>query len=167
MSNRTPYTFVLDASRKECGILDAPFTKLRAGTTGQPAVLQIRGHKKKFAPYGVTYTIHFRIFDLTEKDTYWRLQIFLAVGEIATNNYFGWYIYRGKEDILSPIEWKARLDSSKGYNRNKESCYDDVLNMGGKYTLCAASSELKLEIDMTGDNEPYSRPSMVIRPKDP
>lgn len=164
INNQTPYIFVLDGSRKECGRIDAPFQRLHAGSPQQPDELQIRGYKKSFAPYGVTYTVHFRILDAVEKDTKYRLQIFLAVGEIATNNYFGWYIYKGKDDIISPIEWKARLSSSTGYNRNKTDYHDTVLNFGGKYSLHATCDVLKLEIDMTSDNDSHSRPSMVIRP---
>ena len=164
MKNRTQYKFILNGSGKECGIIDAPVPELNVGTMEKTAQLQIRGYKRSYALYGVTYTVHFRILDAREKDTGYKLQIFLAVGEVATNNYFGWYVYDGRDDILTPLEWKARLSSSRGYNRNKENYGDNVLNMGGMYALRATIDALEMEIEMTTDNQSHSTPSMMIRP---
>lgn len=164
MRNRTPYTFLLDGSRKECGIIDTPLQELCPGTNESPSTIYIRGYKKSYALYGVTYTVHFRILDEQQKDTNSRLQILLAVGEKATNNYFGWYIYEGKDDILSPQQWKAPLDNKNDYNHNKTSGEEKVLNIGGQYTLRATVPKLSIEIEMSTDNESHSTPTMIIRP---
>ena len=163
MKNRTPYTFLLDGSCKECGIIETALQELRPGTNESPTEIYIRGYKKSYALYGVTYTVHFRILDEQQRDTNSRLQILLAVGEKLTDNYFGWYIYIGKDGILSPQQWKATLDNKNDYNHNKTSCEEKVLNIGGQYTLRATVPKLSIEIEMSTDNESHSTPTMIIR----
>jgi hypothetical protein len=162
MSNRTSYKFILEESRKECGILDVPFRELGAGTKEKPAEICMRGHKSNFALYGVTYTLQFRILETTDKDTNYRLHVFLGIG-LATNNYFGWYISTDEERIFSSQQWKKRLNSQDGYNRDKKTHQDPVLNHGGMYRLRASCNKLQLDIEMLTDNEAYSRPYMIIR----
>jgi hypothetical protein len=162
MSNRTSYKFVLDESRKDCGILDAPLRELGTGTNEKPAELCIRGYKKTLALVGVTYTLQFRILEATDKDTNYRLNVFLSIGNIRTN-IFGWYICKNNERILSPDEWRNRLKPQDGYNRDKGNFQDRVLNEGGKYHLRASCNELKLEIEMLTDDGWSATPSMIIR----
>ena len=163
MSNQTSYKFILEESRKECGILDAPFRELRTGTNTKPTEMFIRGYKANLALYGVTYTFQFRIAEATNKDRNYKLHVFVGVG-LATSNLFGWCITIGEERMLSPEEWRKRLDPKDGYNRDKRNYQDRVLNEGGKCRLRASFNQLKLDIEMLTDNEAYSRPYMIIRP---
>jgi len=162
MSNRTSYKFVLHGSRKECGVLDAPFKELIAGTTNNPSELYMRGYKTDFSLYGVTYTLEFRILEADDKDTNYRLNIFIGIGE-ATQNYFGWYICATNELILSPKKWFRAIDSKTDYNRVKTDYKDRVLNKGGKHDLRASCDQLKLNIEMITDNQAYSTPTMIIK----
>lgn len=162
MSNRTSYKFLLDRSYKECGHLDAPFHELNAGTKKEPAELRIRGYKRNLAPYGVTYTLHFRISKSTDEDTDYGLHIFLAVGEL-TENRFGWYIAPKEIALETPEKWYKSV-KKHNYNQRKVDCYEKILNDGGKFSLCASVKELEVEIEMHTDNEPYSTPVMLIKP---
>ena len=162
MSNRTSYKFILCETRKECGVLDAPFKELDVGTKKHPSELFIRGYKMLFALYGVTYTLQFRILKARGEDTYRRLHVFIGIGE-ATQNLFGWYICTDEEVMMTPQEWSGSQDPKDGYNRKKKSYLDRVLNQGGTHELNASSVELQLDIDFITDNESCSTPTMIIK----
>lgn len=158
-NNQTPFIFVLEEADTRYGYIEVVWQELGPGTRDQSCALRVRGYKSAIDARGITSTFHLCILNSACEDTGYRLNIFVQIGHLLANNYFGWYICSNTETPITPKEW---FENSK-FNRRKKDAADPVLNKAGTYPLSSTFPELQLHIDMQIDNFSCSMPIMNIR----